>query len=101
MFTLERIECQAACTHAPVVTLDWEFFDNATVEAVKDAMAKLRNGEEVFSTRGPKITGLAASERQLAGFDDDQVHAAAIDEQMLAGLKRAKEVGQTLPEKEV
>lgn len=101
MFTLEKIECQAACTHAPVVTFDWEFFDDATVAGVRDAIAKLKNGEEVFSTRGPRIAGLAATERQLAGFDDDQVHAAAIDEKMLAGLLRAREVGQTLPESEV
>jgi NADH-quinone oxidoreductase subunit E len=101
MFTLEKIECQAACTHAPVVTLDWEFFDDATVAGVREAIAKLKNGEEVFSTRGPRISGLAATERQLAGFDDDQVHAAAIDEKMLAGLTRAREVGQTLPESEV
>lgn len=101
MFTLERIECQAACTHAPVVTLDWEFFDDATVEGVRDAIAKLRRGEEVTSTRGPKVNGLAASQRQLAGFDDGLVHAAAIDDKMLAGLTRAREVGQTLPESEV
>ena len=100
-FTFERIECQAACTHAPVVTFDWEFFDNATVEGVREAMAKLRRGEEVYSTRGPKISGLAASERQLAGFDDDQVHAKAIDDQMLAGLMRAREIGETLPDSEV
>jgi NADH-quinone oxidoreductase subunit E len=100
-FTLERIECQAACTHAPVVTFDWEFFDNATIESVKDAVAKLQRGEEVQSTRGPKIGGLNVTERQLAGFDDDLVHAAAMDAQMLAGLNRAKEVGQTLSEKEV
>src|SRR5215204_3494175 len=26
--TLERIECQAACTHAPVMTANWEFLDD-------------------------------------------------------------------------
>ena len=101
VFTIERIECQAACTHAPVVTLDWEFFDNATVEAVQKAMADLRAGKKVKSTRGPEISGLAASERVLAGFEDDKVHAPAIDEQMLAGLNRAKEVKQTLPKSQV
>ncbi|MEY4322692.1 MAG: NADH-quinone oxidoreductase subunit NuoE [Actinomycetota bacterium] len=100
-FTLERIECQAACTHAPVVTFDWEFFDNATVQSVRDAVAKLQKGEAVQSTRGPVVGGRAASERQLAGFDDEHVHAAAIDKEMLAGLMRAKEVGQTLPDSEV
>ena len=28
--TMERIECQAACTHAPVMTVNWEFLDNQT-----------------------------------------------------------------------
>lgn len=101
MFTIEKIECQAACTHAPVVTFDWEFFDDATISGVREAITKLRNGEEVFSTRGPKIGGIANTERQLAGFDDDLVHATAIDNKMLAGLLRAREVGQTLPESEV
>jgi NADH-quinone oxidoreductase subunit E len=30
LFDVERIECQAACTHAPVMTVDWEFFDRMT-----------------------------------------------------------------------
>jgi NADH-quinone oxidoreductase subunit E len=101
MFTLERIECQAACTHAPVVTLDWEFFDDATVESTRTAIDALRAGKPVHSTRGALINGLAASERQLAGFDDDQVHAVAMDEKMLAGLNAAKASGQTLPKSEV
>ena len=100
-FTLERIECQAACTHAPVVTFDWEFFDNATIENVREAVAKLQKGEPVQSTRGPVVAGLSASTRQLAGFDDDNVHANGVDAQMLAGLVRAREVGQTLPDSEV
>jgi NADH-quinone oxidoreductase subunit E len=100
-FTLEKIECQAACTHAPVVTLDWEFFDDATVDGVRKAIADLREGKEVKSTRGPVIKGLQASERQLAGFDDNEFDAPAIDAKMLAGLNRAKEVGQTLPSSEV
>ena len=101
MFTLERIECQAACTHAPVVTFDWEFFDNATIQSVREAVAKLKNGEAVQSTRGPVVAGLNATQRQLAGFDDEHVHANGMDAQMLAGLVRAREVGQTLPESEV
>lgn len=100
-FTLERIECQAACTHAPVVTFDWEFFDDATVESTRAAIADLKNGKPVQSTRGATINGLAASERQLAGFDDDQVDAPAMDEKMLAGLNAAKASGQTLPKSEV
>ncbi len=101
LFSLERIECQAACTHAPVVTLDWEFFDDATIESVRQAVADLRAGKEVRSTRGPVVRGIGATERQLAGFDDNEVHASAIDEKMLAGLRVAREIGQTLPDSEV
>jgi len=101
IFTVERIECQAACTHAPVVTLDWEFFDDATVAGVRDALRRLRAGETVNSTRGPKINGLAAAERQLAGFDDGLVDAPAMDSRMLAGLETAKKLGHTLPASEV
>ena len=28
--TLERVECNAACDYAPVVMVNWEFFDNQT-----------------------------------------------------------------------
>ncbi|MEN9710022.1 MAG: hypothetical protein RL441_14 [Actinomycetota bacterium] len=101
LFSLERIECQAACTHAPVVTIDWEFFDDQTVEGVRAALKKLKKGEAVQSTRGPIVKGINATERQLAGFDDGEVHAAAIDEKMLAGLNAAKALGQTLPKSEV
>ena len=101
LFSLERIECQAACTHAPVVTLDWEFFDDATVEGVRGALKKLKKGEAVQSTRGPVVRGVNAASRQLAGFDDGEVHAAAMDEKMLAGLNAAKALGQTLPKSEV
>ena len=39
--TLEQIECNAACDYAPVMMINWEFFDNQTPEsalAVVDAI---------------------------------------------------------------
>jgi len=101
MFTLEKIECQAACTHAPVVTIDWEFIDDATVEMVRDFVGRLKRGEEVQPTRGPKIRSLAATERTIAGFDDDLADAPAMDKRMLAGLTAAKAAGTLLPESQV
>lgn len=101
MFTLEKIECQAACTHAPVVTIDWEFIDDATVAMVRDFVAKLKRGEDVQSTRGPKVRGLAATERTVAGFDDGLADAPAMDAKMLAGLNAAKAAGTLLPESQV
>lgn len=96
--SLERIECQAACTHAPVMTANWEFLDNMTPEYAIDVVEKLASGKEVISTRGPKIRTFKENELTLAGFDDGLVdEGVQADEQMLAGLNRAKELGQTAP----
>ncbi len=98
MFSAERIECQAACTHAPVLTVDWEFFDQVSVEAAMDIIDRLEAGQEVVPSRGATIRDFQANERTLAGFDDglaDQGPAA--DDLMLAGLRRAKELGQQAP----
>src|SRR5207247_10145985 len=35
MVTLEHIECNAACDYAPVVMVNWEFFDNQTVQSAR------------------------------------------------------------------
>lgn len=97
--SLERIECQAACTHAPVMTANWEFLDNMTPEKAVNVVEKLRRGEEVLSTRGPRIRTFQENEATLAGFEDDLVDAGGnADELMLAGLKRAKEHGMSAPE---
>ena len=96
--SLERIECQAACTHAPVMTANWEFLDNMTPESAIDVVETLASGKEVISTRGPKIRTFKENELTLAGFDDGLVdEGVQADEQMLAGLNRAKELGQTAP----
>ena len=40
--TLERVECNAACDYAPVVMVNWEFFDNQTPETATALADKLR-----------------------------------------------------------
>lgn len=90
-FTLERIECQAACTHAPVLTVDWEFFDRSTIAEAIDVIDRLTAGEEVMPTRGPAVRGWRAAERTVAGLDDGLAdEGGGVDELMLAGLKVAK-----------
>ena len=39
--TLERVECNAACDYAPVVMVNWEFFDNQTPTSAKDLVDAL------------------------------------------------------------
>ena len=97
-YWLERIECQAACTHAPVMTVDWEFMDQQTPASALDIIDRLDRGEEVRSTRGPVIRDFAATERTLATLDDGLVgEGGGADELMLAGLRVAKERGMTAP----
>jgi NADH-quinone oxidoreductase subunit E len=92
--TLERIECQAACTHAPVMTANWEFLDDMTVAKAVELVDELRAGATVKSTRGPVIRSFPEAERTVAGIDDglagDGDHR---DDRVLAGLRLAKENG--------
>lgn len=97
--SLERIECQAACTHAPVMTANWEFLDNMTPESALQIVDQILAGQPVQSTRGPVVPTFKENELTLAGFDDGLVDAGGqADEYMLAGLKRARELGQSAPE---
>jgi NADH-quinone oxidoreductase subunit E len=97
-FWLERIECQAACTHAPVMTVDWEYMDDVTPTSAVDIVDRLERGEEVQSTRGAVIRDFRATERTLA-FPDDGLadQGVQVDAKMLVGLNVAKERGMSAP----
>jgi len=69
-FSLEGVECNAACDYAPVVMVDWEFMDNMTPAKAVGVIDDLAAGREVRSSRGPVLPGWRANERMLAGFDD-------------------------------
>jgi NADH-quinone oxidoreductase subunit E len=92
--TLERIECQAACTHAPVMTANWEFLDDMTVERAKEVVADARAGRPIASTRGPAVRSFGDAERTIAGVDDGLVaDGDHRDDRMLAGLRLAQDNG--------
>jgi NADH-quinone oxidoreductase subunit E len=95
MFSAERIECQAACTHGPVMTVDWEFFDRMTPDEALAVLDRLEAGEEVRSTRGPAVRGFRAAERTISGIDDDGLTAegGAADDLMVATTTAAAERG--------
>lgn len=96
-FALERIECQAACTHAPVMTVDWEYMDDVTPTQALDVIDRLARGEAVQSTRGPVIRDFAATEHSLAFPLDGLADAPSVDDKMLAGLREAKQRGMAAP----
>ncbi len=93
--TLERIECQAACTHAPVLTANWEFVDNVTIEQAKDIADTLRADGEVTSTRGPVVRPMSDVRRVFAGFDDGLAgEGGSADAIMRAGTDKARETDE-------
>jgi NADH-quinone oxidoreductase subunit E len=95
--TIERIECQAACTHAPVLTANWEFVDNVTIERAKEIADTLRADGEVASTRGPDVVRpLADVRRVFAGFDDGLAgEGGSADAIMRAGTDQARQADTT------
>jgi len=48
--TLEHAECLAACDYAPVVTVNYEFFDNQTVGSARNVVSQLQSGERPLPT---------------------------------------------------
>ncbi|WP_306321112.1 MULTISPECIES: NADH-quinone oxidoreductase subunit NuoE [unclassified Streptomyces] len=70
--TLEHIECNAACDFAPVVMVNWEFFDNQTPETAKRLVDDLRADAQVSPTRGAPLCTFKETARILAGFPDER-----------------------------
>ncbi len=69
--TLEEIECNAACDYAPVVMVNWEFFDNQTPTSARELVDDLRADRDVVPTRGAaKVCSFKEVSRVLAGFPD-------------------------------
>jgi NADH-quinone oxidoreductase subunit E len=103
--TLEHAECLAACDYAPVVTVDYEFYDQQDVESARELVAALRRGEKPAPDRGAPLTDFKGISRQLAGFSqygDDAAARAAIDAPgalgpTLVGLRLAEERGEAAP----
>jgi NADH-quinone oxidoreductase subunit E len=101
--SVEHVECNAACDYAPVVMVNWEFFDNMTPQSARDLVDGLRSGADVAPTRGaPRLCTWKQAGKILAGFNDGQAaggHTAGAA--TLAGLRIAKEQGWRPGEPEV
>jgi NADH-quinone oxidoreductase subunit E len=97
--TLEHIECNAACDYAPVVMVNWEFFDNQTPSSARDLVDELRTGGSVTPTRGAPLCSFRDTARILAGFADQREGAndARTGDATLAGLRIAHERGMSAP----
>jgi len=90
--SIERIECNAACDYAPVVMVNWEFYDNQSPQSVKDLVDAARSGNPPAPTRGPKnLRTWKQNSAVLAGLSDGLANeGVAAGEATLLGLKIAK-----------
>jgi NADH-quinone oxidoreductase subunit E len=70
-FTLEHAECLAACDYAPVVTVNYEFYDCQTVRSAEELVDALARGERPMPTRGEAVKTFREIEAELAGFGGD------------------------------
>ena len=99
--TLEALECNAGCDYAPVVMVNWEFFDNQTPTSATQIVEDIREGKDIHPTRGAnKVHTFKEIERVLAGFEDGHVdEGPSAGPASLAGLKIAREKTWTAPQK--
>ncbi|OMC41430.1 NADH-quinone oxidoreductase subunit E [Mycobacterium sp. GA-1841] len=96
--TLEHIECNAACDYAPVVMVNWEFFDNQTPSSARDLVDGLCGGEPPAPTRGAPLCTFRETARTLAGLSNPHVPGGAPGAASLAGLREAGHRGMSTPE---
>jgi NADH-quinone oxidoreductase subunit E len=95
--SLEHVECNAACDYAPVVMVNWEFFDDMTPDSARDLVDGLRAGKDIAPSRGaPRLVTWKQAARILAGYPDDQATGGdTAGHATLAGLRIAREHGWT------
>ncbi len=102
--TLEHAECLAACDLAPVIQVNYEFFDNQTEEKAVALVDALQAGKKPAPTRGAPLTNFKGAELQLAGFfpEDERTYRKDVDGpsqavETLRGAKLAQDRGWVAP----
>lgn len=101
--TLEHAECLAACDLAPVLQVNYEFYDNQTPESAVALVDALARGERPAPTRGAPLTDWQTAELQLAGFFGEPqqlreaVDAPSAAPETLAGNRLAEEKSWQAP----
>jgi NADH-quinone oxidoreductase subunit E len=102
--TLEHAECLAACDLAPVIQVNYEYFDNQTEEKAVALVDALQAGKRPAPTRGAPLTNFKGAELQLAGFfpEDERQYRTDVDGpsqavETLRGAQLAQERGWVAP----
>jgi NADH-quinone oxidoreductase subunit E len=100
--TVEHAECLAACDLAPVLQVNYEYYDNQTVESAGELVDALRRGEKPNPTRGAPLTDWRTVELEIAGFHADlasSVEGVSAAEETLVGARLAETSGWDGPAK--
>jgi NADH-quinone oxidoreductase subunit E len=100
VFTLEHAECLAACDYAPVMTVNYEYFDKVQADDAVRIVEQLRSGERPAPDRGARLCTRAEMSLQLAGFADEREGALGdgpAGEPTLAGARLADQHGISVP----
>jgi NADH-quinone oxidoreductase subunit E len=97
--SLEHVECNAACDYAPVVMVNWEFYDNQTPASARELVDACRAGSPPPPTRGPSsLCTFKQASRVLAGFPDGRANEGVqAGPATLAGLQLATSRGDDAP----
>ena len=97
---LEHAECLAACDLAPVLQVNYEYYDKQTLQSAVELVDALRSGEKPAPTRGAPLSDFKSAELQLAGFfpaDDSDVDGPSQAVETLRGASLAQDRGWTAP----
>ncbi|NLI19502.1 MAG: NADH-quinone oxidoreductase subunit NuoE [Actinomycetales bacterium] len=102
LITLERLECNAACDYAPVVMVNWEFFDHQTPSSTIALVEDIRAGADIHPTRGAdRVYTFKEVSRVLAGFEDGHANEGpSAGDPSLLGQRIADERGWEAPHEE-
>ena len=98
--TLEHAECLAACDYAPVMTVNYEYFDKVDANSALELVKQLQDGQRPQPTRGARLCTLKEMAIQLAGFAEDRSEALAdgpAGEPTVAGNRLAERFGIAVP----
>src|SRR5256885_5753393 len=98
--TLEHAECLAACDYAPVMTVNYDFFDKVQADRAMSIVRDLQNGLRPKPDRGARLCTLKEMSLQLAGFADERPGAVGegpAGEPTLRGNRLAEQDGVSVP----
>ena len=97
--SLEHLECNAACDSAPVLMVNWEFYDNQTPASAVALVDGCLAGTPPPPTRGANsLCTFREASRVRAGFNDGRAgEGVQAGPAALVGLELAKSRGDTAP----